>query len=233
MGHGAAWCLDNGLLQTTTSAPRTDYRTYSGKQKFMEQCLLYSVFLPCSRLPFRLDPSPKCGASCWGRGITCGECVSASGAEKGAGTQTLQRQGLSSSLSLAHSPSYHSAESLTGTVPKGRGCAHGKGTRWRRDNTGGGAGGRCFAVVVGAVCRSTKRWGMPGGQTAEAAMTQGRRFPPSGRATGNDAECVAAPEQSFVFHWFPRSGHRGEAKARCSGDACRSCRSPRTGSGSH
>lgn len=99
MGHGAAWCLDNGLLQTTTSAPRTDYRTYSGKQKFMEQCLLYSVFLPCSRLPFRLDPSPKCGASCWGRGITCGECVSASGAEKGAGTQTLQRQGLSSSLS--------------------------------------------------------------------------------------------------------------------------------------
>lgn len=33
-------------------------------------------------------------------------------------------------------------------------------------------------------------------------------IPPSGRATGNDAECVAASTQSFVFHWFLRCGRR-------------------------
>lgn len=35
MGDGAAWCQDNGLLQTTR-IPTTDYRTYSPEQKFMK-----------------------------------------------------------------------------------------------------------------------------------------------------------------------------------------------------
>lgn len=72
MGYGAAWCQDNGLLQTTTSVPRADYRTHSPEQKFVEQCLSYSPsqklvqqrLATCSHLPFRPNPAPVCGASC-------------------------------------------------------------------------------------------------------------------------------------------------------------------------